>query len=84
MDSTNRRNNRKWRVLSWNIRGINSSNKWSAAKSKINESACDIVCLQEKKRASFDQAYVKNFYPPSFDRFEYAPSTGASGGFIIA
>jgi hypothetical protein len=38
----------------------------------------------KKKRASFDQAYVKNFCPPSFDRFEYAPSTGASGGFIIA
>jgi exonuclease III len=84
MDSTNRRNNRKWQVLCWNIRGINSSNKWSAVKSKINESACDIVCLQETKRASFDQAYVKNFCPPSFDRFEYAPSTGASGGRIIA
>jgi hypothetical protein len=67
-------------VLCWNIRDINSSNKWSVIKSKINELACDHM---KQKRTFFDQAYVKNFCPPSFDRFEYVVAVGNSGGIII-
>lgn len=52
-------NNRAWKVLNWNIRGINSSNKWLALGNKIEESGCSIVCLQETKREAFDSAYIK-------------------------
>jgi exonuclease III len=51
-------------------------------KSKIQETSCDIICLQETKREFFDLAYIKNFYPPAYDSFEYVPSKGASGGII--
>jgi hypothetical protein len=57
--------------------------KWNAIRTKINESSCDIVFLQETKRAAFDLPYIKNFCPPSFDSFEYIPYAGASGGTII-
>lgn len=46
--------NRCWDILNWNIRGINSQDKWLAIGKKIEESACAIVCLQETKREMFD------------------------------
>jgi hypothetical protein len=54
---------RAWKILCWNVRGINSESKWDAIRSKIVESNCDVVCLQETKRESFDSQYVKNFCP---------------------
>ena len=44
MDST-----RQWKIMNWNLRGINSEKKWLALASKIEESGCDIICLQETK-----------------------------------
>lgn len=81
MDSSN--NKRTFGVLCCNIRGINSESKWKALRSKITESKCDIICLQETKRELFDGQYIKNFCPPQFSNFEFLPSVGASGGSII-
>lgn len=77
-------NNRYIKILCWNIRGINSQEKWDAIRDKISESACHVVCLQETKRASFDPFYLKKFYPRSIDKFAFSPSDGASGGLLIA
>ena len=71
---------RQWNVLCWNIRGINASDKWDAVRQKIEESACSVVCLQETKCSTFDSAFVRNFAPRHFDRFEFFPSVGLSGG----
>jgi len=46
--------NRTWSVLSWNIRGINSKKKWDAVRDRVVDSNCDVVCLQETKKQSFD------------------------------
>lgn len=73
---------RSVKVLCWNIRGLNSDDKWKAIRSKVNECNCDIICLQETKRELFDQQYIKNFCPSQFDNFEFLPSVGASGGII--
>ena len=43
---------------------------------------CDIVCLQETKKQTFDLMFIKNICPP-FDSFEFIPYVGASGGSII-
>jgi exonuclease III len=45
---------RKWRVLCWNVRGINSEGRQREVQAKIDESECDIVCLQETKCEVFD------------------------------
>jgi hypothetical protein len=63
---------RKWKVLCWNVRGLNAKEKWEAIRDKISESGCDV----------FDVQFIKNFYPSSFDAFEFLPSVGASGGII--
>lgn len=78
MDSTNK--SRVWKVLYWNIRGLNAEKKWNAVRSKINETQCDIICLQETKREHIDSEFLKQFCPARIDTFEFLPSIGASGG----
>lgn len=75
---------RSWNILCWNIRGINSDNKWDALRNKIDESACSIFFLQETKRDIIDSQYLKKFAPKRYDKFDYIPSVGASGGILIA
>jgi hypothetical protein len=76
----NRNKNRQWKILCWNVRGINSQNKLTAIKSKILETSCDIICLQETKKELFDRIFIKQFCPFVFDCFQSIPSIGASGG----
>jgi exonuclease III len=57
--------NRTWKILNWNLRGIILEKKWLALSSKIEESGCDIICLQETKRKSFTMEYIRKFCPNS-------------------
>src|SRR6266540_6749056 len=75
--------NRDWNILCWNVRGINSTNKWLSIREKIVESNCSIICLQETKRELFDAKYIKNFAPRRFDKYDYIHAQGASGGIIV-
>ena len=72
------------KIMFWNVRGINSQEKWDAIRDKISESACHIICLQETKREVFDSFYIKRFCPRNIDNFAYSPSIGASGGLLTA
>jgi mRNA deadenylase 3'-5' endonuclease subunit Ccr4 len=54
-------------------RGINSEGKWNSIRNKIQEIKCDIICLQETKRETFDHQYLKKFTPRTFDEFSYIP-----------
>jgi exonuclease III len=72
-----------WKVLCWNIRGINAVGKWESLKNKIIECQCDIISIQETKRESFDLSYIKNFCPGGFDDFCFLPSIGSSGGILV-
>jgi exonuclease III len=54
MDHQNRTSNRQWKILCWNVRGINATNKWTALRSEISETIYDILCLQETKQTHFD------------------------------
>jgi len=80
----NRQSNRTWKILCWNIRGINAENKWDSLRNKITESNGDIISIQETKRSSFDLSYLRKFCPRSFDAFCFLPSIGASGGILVA
>jgi hypothetical protein len=74
---------RFWHVLSWNIRGINSPEKWPHVSAKIEESNASIICLQETKKHDFDSAFIRAFAPRRFDQFVFSPSDGASGGILV-
>lgn len=75
--------NRAWNVLCWNVRGINDKDRWNAVRNKIEESNANIFCLQETKRESFDIHYIRKFAPKRFDKFDFCPSLGASGGILV-
>jgi exonuclease III len=75
---------RAWKVLCWNIRGINAESKWESLRNKIVECNCDIVSIQEIKREVFDLSYIRNFCPGSFDDFCFLPSIGSSGGILVS
>jgi exonuclease III len=82
MNSRNAINYSDWSVLSFNVRGINVVAKGNDIHCVIRESNCDIICLQETKKESFDRADLRRFCPNSFDEFAFVPSIGNSGGFI--
>lgn len=75
---------RSWKVLTWNVRGINSSWKWDSVRNKIVEAQCDIICLQETKKENFDAPFLRKICPAVFDCFDFLPSVGASGGILVA
>jgi exonuclease III len=74
---------RKLRVLCWNVRGLNSGGRQREVHAKIEESECDIVCLQETKCENFNWKLIRKFCPKRFDNFVFSPSIGASGGILI-
>ena len=82
MNFTGSNNNRFWRVLNWNIRGLNAESKWDAIKSKAIEQQCDIICIQETKKETFDDQFIRKICPRGFDKYQFLPSIGRSGGCI--
>jgi hypothetical protein len=42
---------RSLKILSRNIRGINSETKWNSLRNNISDSKCDIICIQETKKS---------------------------------
>lgn len=75
-------NRKQWKVLCWNVGGLNSESKWDSIRDKIVESKCDIVCLQQTKKEFIDTSFIKKICPPYLDAFVFLPSVGASGGII--
>jgi len=74
---------RAWNILCWNVHGLNDNEKWDPIRNKIDESNANIFCLQETKRETFDLQNVRKFAPKRFDKFDYCPSVGASGGILV-
>lgn len=74
---------RTWKILSQNVRGVNSDKKQDAVRYKVLDCSYDIICLQKTKKQSFDIQFVNKICPSIFDAFDYIPSQGASGGSIV-
>jgi hypothetical protein len=62
--------NRNWKILSWNVRGMNDNKKWPSIRNVIEESSCVAFC------------FLKNVCPQWFNHFAFFPSDGASGGLL--
>jgi hypothetical protein len=69
-----------WKVLNWNIRGLNDKKKWTLIFDKIKESGCHVICFQGTKRETLNIAYIRKFCLRIFDSFAFQPSVGRSGG----
>lgn len=74
---------RSWRVLCWNVRGLNSDKRNRVIRQKIDENQAVVICMQETKIENFDMRYVREFRPKRFDNFAFSPSVGASRGILV-
>jgi hypothetical protein len=50
MDNSHQNSRRDLKILSHNIRRINSDNKWNSLRNSIMETNCGILCIQERKK----------------------------------
>ena len=73
-----------WKILNWNVRGVNSDKKWNSIREKIIESKSEIICLRKTKKRELWQQLHQKLLPPDFDAFQFLPSIGASGGILVA
>lgn len=62
---------------------MNAEPKLLSLRQKIEDSGCQIFCLQETKKDHFDLSDIRKFAPKRFDSFAFAPSAGASGGILV-
>ena len=40
-------------------------------------------CLQETKKHDFDSGFIRNFAPRRFNKYDFVPSVGVSGGILL-
>jgi exonuclease III len=71
--------NRSWKILSWNVRGMNDNRKWSAIRNTIEESCCVAFCLQETKRSVILSNFLKNICQEYITSLFYTLQMGLLG-----
>ena len=69
------------KILTWNVRGINASDKQHRVKQQIDSLSADIILLQETKLST--DTYNKTVSNWSSWNLAHSPGTGASGGLTI-
>ena len=70
-------------LLSWNVRGLNSSHRCELIRYWLRKWNCDVVCLQETKLADFDLQLVRSLWGNSFVDWEMFPALGTTGGVLL-
>ena len=78
----NQRSMRNWKVLCWNVRGLNSEPRQRSVREKISESQCAVACLQETKLSDCPHSLIRRICLVGFDQFIDSPLRGASGGIL--
>lgn len=76
--------NQNYKILSWNVRGMNNSAKREDIKHMISLNRPDIVCLQETKMTVIDDTIVTEALGSTFtDNYRFLPADGTRGGILI-
>ena len=74
-----------YKILNWNIRGLNNPAKRRATLIFVAQIGCNIVCLQEVKLAAITPAIVTEILGARFrENFIFKPAVGTRGGILIA
>jgi exonuclease III len=69
--------------VSWNVRGLNDTNKQFRVRNLIRQWKVDVICLQETKMGKFDRKLIKSIWGcPHVDWISLG-SNGASGGILL-
>jgi exonuclease III len=77
-------NNPNIEILSWNVCGLNSSERCLALHETVAATPCQIVCLQETKLQSIDSPLVFFLGAYKLDNFALKPVAWTRCGIIFA
>ena len=76
---------KKFKLLSWNCRGLGALEKCGVVRDVVRKSRCDICLFQETKWNSFDLAHYFTALPSYFDQnCAVIDPISTSGGCLIA
>ena len=73
----------KLRILSWNVRGANDSNKRMVLKSFIKSQKVDLICLPETKIQKTSIRVVRNLGTGRFLEWGAANARGVTRGILV-
>jgi exonuclease III len=75
----------QYKMLSWNVRGMNNAVRQEEIKQLMTIYIPDLVCLQETKLSMINPSVVRNALGSLYDNlFVYLPTDGTKGGILIA
>jgi len=69
-----------FRLLSWNVRGLNDIRKRAVIKSFLRDWRCDLICLQEIKLDVVSLSVIRSMWGLSSVGFVFLKAIGAFGG----
>lgn len=76
---------KKFSLLSWNVRGLGGDEKCFVVRNIIKNSRCDVCAFQETKCNRMQLSYVSRFLPSFFDLdVAFNLAANSAGGLIIA
>ena len=73
----------KIRMLSWNVRGANDSDKRKVVKALIKENKLDLIFLQETKIQEMSRGLIGNLEVGRFLEWGDVDSRGVVGGIVV-
>ena len=73
----------KIKILSWNVRGVNDSNKRKVIKNLIRTNRVDLVCLQETKVQDMNIEIVRSLEVGRFLKWIALNAEGSAGGILL-
>nr|TKW41980.1 hypothetical protein SEVIR_1G353700v2 [Setaria viridis] len=71
-------------ILVWNVRGLNARCRRDAMRTMIGDANITVACLQETKLQDVSRFLACEMLGQRFTSFAQLPSTGASGGILVA
>lgn len=78
-------NLQKFKLLSWNVRGLGCLEKCLVVRNVIREARCDFVCLQETKWNNWELNYVLSLLPSYFQSdCMFITALNSRGGCLIS
>lgn len=73
----------KFKILTWNVRGLNDRDKRLAVKAVLRRARVDVVCLQETKMEVFGVEVVQEILGGKFMEWLHLPAMGTAGGVLL-
>ncbi len=71
------------KIISWNVRGLNSKEKRAQIKNALKLWNWEIIYFQEMKMDHIGRVVIRSLWGNCFADWAYQESEGASGGILI-